>query len=99
MPSREAALFCCGRRPSVSANQSWGRLLGPSPRPSGNRRQPFAELDLRAPRIGDEGDKHIRLRHLPVADLERNSIRLELLGEGFEVADLEADVIDRTAGR
>src|SRR5690349_12893888 len=61
--------------------------------------EPLGQLDVRAPRIFDEGDVDAERIDLAIGDRQRNACVLEPLRECFEVLDLEADVIERSALR
>src|SRR5262252_8268854 len=60
--------------------------------------EPFRHLDIRAPGIFDERDRDAKLRHLGVGTVQFDALSFELLCELLEVFDLEADMIDRSAG-
>ena len=53
------------------------------------------QLDVGAPRIGEERDRRRRVRNLRVRPIELDAGRLELLAERLEVLHLEAEVIER----
>jgi hypothetical protein len=59
----------------------------------------FRHFDIRAPGIFHERDCNAELRHLRVGTIQFDALRFELLRECLEVLDLEADMIDRPAGR
>src|SRR5258705_11685324 len=60
------------------------------------RLRPLVELDQCAPGIFDEGQlRAVRARY--DLSFERNACGLELLGEGDEVLNVEADVIEVAA--
>src|SRR5580704_14138605 len=61
--------------------------------------QPFRQLDVCTPGILDERDGNVQRRNLRVGALQLDAVGLELLGERFEVLDLEADMVDRAALR
>jgi hypothetical protein len=61
--------------------------------------EPFRHFDIRSPGIFDERDRDAKLRHLGVGAIQFDALGFELLRERLEVFDLEADMIDRSAGR
>src|SRR5262249_43952837 len=61
--------------------------------------KPFRHLDVRSPGIFDERDGDPEFRHFRVGTIELDAVGFELLRERLEVLHLEADVIQRAAGR
>src|SRR5215831_6059168 len=61
--------------------------------------QTFRHFNVRSPRVFDERDGDAKLRHLSVGTIQLDALGFELLCERLKVFDLEADVIDRSAGR
>jgi len=59
----------------------------------------FRHFDVRSPGIFDERDRDAQLGHLGIGTIQFDALGFELLRERLEVFDLEADVIDRSAGR
>src|ERR1700682_6183579 len=58
----------------------------------------FRHFDIRSPGIFDERNRDAKLGHLGVGTIQSDALGFELLRERLEVFDLEADVIDRSAG-
>src|SRR5215471_20930035 len=59
----------------------------------------FRHFDIRSPGIFDKRDRDAKLRNLGVGTIQFDALGFELLRERLEVFDLEADMIDRSAGR
>src|SRR5437773_4340503 len=59
----------------------------------------LGQLDIHAGWIGDVCDVEADGGNISKRDVELHAASLELLAEGFQICDLEADVIDRPAFR
>src|SRR5436190_22967349 len=64
-----------------------------------NLPQTVGELDIRAPRILDEGDGDVQRRDLRVRPIELDALCFELLAERLEVLHLETNVIEHAPAR
>src|SRR5262245_24815264 len=60
--------------------------------------QSLGQLDVGAPRIGEEGDRDPQRRHFSVGHAHLDAVGFQLFREFFEVLHFEADVIERAAG-
>src|SRR5690349_9306830 len=60
--------------------------------------QAFRHFDVRSPWIFDERDRDAEFGHFRVGTIQLDALGFELLRESLEVFDLEADVVDRSAG-
>jgi hypothetical protein len=61
--------------------------------------EPFIQLDIRAPRIGDERERNLQRWDNAVRHVDPDALRFQPLAEFLEVPDLEASVIERAAAR
>jgi hypothetical protein len=59
----------------------------------------FVQLNVRAPRIGDERQSDVQCRYGAKGHRQLDALRLEVLAELFQVPDLESDVIERAGAR
>src|SRR5262245_29500298 len=57
--------------------------------------QAFVELDRCAPWVGHEGDSQSERLRFAIGHVQLDAHRFELLAEGCQISDLEADVIER----
>src|SRR4029453_12693762 len=55
---------------------------------------PLVQLDVGAPRVGDEGERSAGLFVLRVGPIEFDAVGFKLLDEGLQVLHVEADVVE-----
>src|SRR3972149_7691502 len=54
----------------------------------------LGQLDIGSPGVEEKGDRHFELGPFGVRPVESHSLRLQLLAQGLQSLDFEADVID-----
>src|SRR5580765_2789721 len=96
-PNRDVVLFISSRKlPLIIVEPGWRSVCKS---PLSNLIQPLRELDRCAPGVGNERNGYVERGHLRIRTIELDAVRFEFLGEGLEIPDLEADVVDGTSRR